>query len=66
VKHRVGLAWAGEWAGGKILQPMIGKLEARMLAGDQQPGRLAGGGKGMDDWAEFDGFWTRADNKRDT
>jgi len=64
--HRVGLARAVERCCGKAFQPMIAKLEPRVLAGDKQMWRLAEGGEGMGNRTELDGFGTRSDNERNT
>jgi hypothetical protein len=45
--HRVGLAGAIERGRSKAFQPMVAKLEARVLAGDEQLRRLAKRGERM-------------------
>jgi hypothetical protein len=46
------------------LQTMVAKLQAGMLAGNEQMRRLAKGGESMGNWTEFDGLRTRSDNER--
>jgi hypothetical protein len=66
VEDRVGLARAIERDGGKGFQPMIDQLKSGMLAGNQQPNRLAKRGEGMGNRAELDGFGPCSGNERDT
>ena len=40
-QRRIGLARAIERRGGKAFEPVVGQLQARVLPGDKQPGRLA-------------------------
>lgn len=45
---------------------MIAELESGMLAGDEQPGRLAEGDERLCYRTELDGFRTRSDNERNS
>ena len=45
---------------------MVAKLQAGMLAGDEQMRRLAESGEGTSNWTELDGLGTRSYNERDT
>ena len=51
MKHWVRLARTTERNGWESVEPMIGKLKARMLTGDEQSRRLAMVGEGMSDRA---------------
>jgi hypothetical protein len=45
---------------------MVAKLQARVLARNEQMRRLAKGGESMSNWTEFDGLGTRSYDERDT
>ena len=66
MEHRVRLAGTVQRRCSESLQSMIGELQPGMLAGDEQPRRLAEDGECAGNRTEFDRFWTRSDNERDT
>jgi len=66
MNHRVGLPRTVKQRGIEAIQPMIGELQADVLASDEQVRRLAKGGEGAGDWTELDGLRARSYNERDT
>jgi len=60
------LPGAVEGRGCEAFQAMVAKLQAGMLAGDEQMRRLAESGEGTSNWTELDGLGTRSYNERDT
>jgi hypothetical protein len=66
MQHWVGLPGTRQGRGCKLVEIMVVKFEAGVLAGDKQPGCLAEFGERPRNRAQLDGFRTRTDNKRNT
>lgn len=62
---RVILPGAGEAQDGIAAEPVISRVEQRVLAGKDQQRRNTAGIERSDDRGELDGFGTRADDDND-
>ena len=66
MQHGIGLARTIEAQCLKSIQPMIDKLQPRMLPGDVQARWLAEVSERMGNRTELDGFRARSDNERNS
>ena len=62
---RVGMGQAGaiEVEPPQMREPMVGRIEARMLAGEDEPGVEPTLGERGSDWRQFDSFGPGADDQ---
>jgi hypothetical protein len=66
MQHWVGLPGTSQGRGCKLVEVMVVKFEAGVLAGDKQPGFFAKFRERPRNRAQLDSFRTRTDNKRNT